>query len=488
MQCRSDVPGLDHRKSIDIVNIENIDYSDLNDRVGDNQRHSPESCSSSSSSGNSSFCSLDLASCSLVNDALELDLNIRQMEETQQRINVTLENLFKLRSHQQHLLQNRQRTDRLLNNSQGLRNIPEMGGHSGTYFQFHGENFTAPRGKHLVLMDCGEKQSGLSHLSESKKQRRSKDVFEQTQNILNGNVSGNDNKLILDNNQGSDNNSNSHQSSSSESPVKKIQVLMNSLLKNKNSPEENKEVGGKTIIQRDRKITRTKETFSVEDFTELIKSLPANHFTPDAVETRKSGLNQADGGTIRNNKILFHIANELKSSEIEFAANLKIICEDFTSFMIHSGSSPVQHHHNSFNNLADIYKLAQDLSQEFQYRIKYWDQFGKISDIFLHHHHSFNVYLPYLANFSSMNKHFDECCSNNPQYRKVCLNFEKLPVCRSLKIQHFLLKPVQRLPQYKLLLGDYLKNLSKADEDYADTVKALKFITDLLKNANDVIL
>ena len=57
-----------------------------------------------------------------------------------------------------------------------------------------------------------------------------------------------------------------------------------------------------------------------------------------------------------------------------------------------------------------------------------------------------------------------------------------------MKIQHFLLKPVQRLPQYKLLLGDYLKNLSKDDEDYTDTVKALKFITDLLKNANDVIL
>ena len=156
--------------------------------------------------------------------------------------------------------------------------------------------------------------------------------------------------------------------------------------------------------------------------------------------------------------------------------------------MIGSSQHVPQARINNFNNLPEIYNLSRDLSQEFEYRIKFWDEHRKISDIFLHYRSHFNIYLPYLQNFSLMNKHFDECCSNNSQFRNVCINFEKLPKCRNLKVKHFLLKPVQRFPQYKLLLTDYLKHLTKDAEDYEDTVKALEIVTDLLKNANDVIL
>ena len=70
-----------------------------------------------------------------------------------------------------------------------------------------------------------------------------------------------------------------------------------------------------------------------------------------------------------------------------------------------------------------------------------------------------------------------------------CLSesFEARPICRSLKLKHYLLKPVQRLPQYKLLLADYVKHLENEGEDYQDSLRALHMITDLLKNANDVI-
>ena len=46
---------------------------------------------------------------------------------------------------------------------------------------------------------------------------------------------------------------------------------------------------------------------------------------------------------------------------------------------------------------------------------------------------------------------------------------------------------MQRLPQYKLLLEDYLKHLEKDSEDYNDTRDALRIVSDVLKHANDVI-
>ena len=86
-----------------------------------------------------------------------------------------------------------------------------------------------------------------------------------------------------------------------------------------------------------------------------------------------------------------------------------------------------------------------------------------------------------------MNIQFDECCYKYPQFGKLVTKFEKLPKCRNLRIKHFLLKPVQRLPQYKLLLEDYLKHLDENSEDFSDTVEALKIVSDVLKHANDVI-
>ena len=65
--------------------------------------------------------------------------------------------------------------------------------------------------------------------------------------------------------------------------------------------------------------------------------------------------------------------------------------------------------------------------------------------------------------------------------------FEEQQICRSLKIKHFLLKPVQRLPQYKMLLNEYLKHIEKNDIDHNDTKEALQMISDLLLCANETI-
>ena len=82
---------------------------------------------------------------------------------------------------------------------------------------------------------------------------------------------------------------------------------------------------------------------------------------------------------------------------------------------------------------------------------------------------------------------FDQHCRKYPEYGTLVTIFEKSPKCRKLKIEHFLLKPVQRLPQYKLILEEYLKQLEEDNEDYKDTREALKIVSDVLKHANNTI-
>ena len=377
--------------------------------------------------------------------------------------------------------------------SQGPRAAGELGSCQSRSLNITSQpdNKTSVKRDSFTTRECDKKESSRLGNGPASALRSETDFLHETsQNILNGNCSSrrrSDNEEVINNNVHASNNQDDNSCRNSyqfpiESPVKnKIQGLINSvkILKNRNSVE--KEVVEKNIIPREKKNPRTKETFSVEDFTELIRSLPANHLPEE-------DLNNATKSDSRSKNQQFYVARELCTSERDYVANLKLICEDFQNFMIGSSQHVPQARITNFNNLPEIYNLSRDLSQEFEYRIKFWDEHRKISDIFLHYGSHFNIYLPYLQNFSSMNKHFDECCSNNPQFRNVCINFEKQPKCRNLKVKHFLLKPVQRFPQYKLLLKDYLKHLTKDAEDYEDTVKALEIVTILLKNANDVIL
>ena len=86
-----------------------------------------------------------------------------------------------------------------------------------------------------------------------------------------------------------------------------------------------------------------------------------------------------------------------------------------------------------------------------------------------------------------MTSHFESCCDKFPKFRKLVKEFEKFPQCRNLKLTHYLLKPIQRLPQYKLLLEDYLKYLNVTSEDYDDTATALTIVTEAAEHANETI-
>ena len=242
------------------------------------------------------------------------------------------------------------------------------------------------------------------------------------------------------------------------------------------------------VVSRTVRTGRTKGSFSVEDFTELINSLPANHLPQDlpGIGQTESDSNesQISSNSRKNQNQVFHIVKELMSSEADYISSLTLICDDFTNFL-HQASQHVPE--PNLDNLPEILQLSRQLLQEFQYRFHHWEENPKISDVFLSHSEQFSVYLRYLRNFSNMNKHFDDCYSNNPQFRTLSESFEARPICRSLKLKHYLLKPVQRLPQYKLLLADYVKHLENEGEDYQDSLHALQMITDLLKNANDVI-
>ena len=73
--------------------------------------------------------------------------------------------------------------------------------------------------------------------------------------------------------------------------------------------------------------------------------------------------------------------------------------------------------------------------------------------------HKMKLYTNYINEFSSLTEHFEDCCNRLPKFSKLFQDFERKDSCKHMKVKHYMLKPVQSLPQCRLLLEDYLKRL-----------------------------
>ncbi|TRY70606.1 hypothetical protein TCAL_02329 [Tigriopus californicus] len=133
------------------------------------------------------------------------------------------------------------------------------------------------------------------------------------------------------------------------------------------------------------------------------------------------------------------------------------------------------------------HSVSDDDRRDFEDRVENWDTQKKIADVIVKKGPFLKLYTTYIREFSTVNYHFDECCQKYPKFGKLVKEFEARERCRNLKIKHFMLKPVQRLPQYRLLLEDYLKHLDPQSPDFDDTTNALHIVSEAADHANDTI-
>ena len=192
-------------------------------------------------------------------------------------------------------------------------------------------------------------------------------------------------------------------------------------------------------------------------------------------------------------KKVYYIAKEIMTSERVYVDVLKLINIEFRDYVqkarleSKSGILPDHDFVKLFSNLPELMMLNEDLLRDFEQRISKWDEIKKIADVIIKKGPYLKLYTVYIRDFSAMNFHFDEVCQRYPKFGKLVKEFEKLPRCQHLKLKHFMLKPVQRLPQYKLLLEDYLKHLDSDSDDFDDTTLALKIVSDAAEHANDTV-
>ncbi|XP_036106867.1 FYVE, RhoGEF and PH domain-containing protein 6 isoform X1 [Molossus molossus] len=188
-----------------------------------------------------------------------------------------------------------------------------------------------------------------------------------------------------------------------------------------------------------------------------------------------------------------YIAKEIMNSEKVFVDVLKLLHIDFRDAVAHAsrqlGKPVIEDRilNQILYYLPQLYELNRDLLKELEERMLNWTEQQRIADIFVKKGPYLKMYSTYIKEFDKNIALLDEQCKKNPGFASVVREFEMSPRCANLALKHYLLKPVQRIPQYKLLLTDYLKNLLEDSGDYRDTQDALAVVIEVANHANDTM-
>ncbi|XP_013785067.1 uncharacterized protein LOC106469148 [Limulus polyphemus] len=206
-----------------------------------------------------------------------------------------------------------------------------------------------------------------------------------------------------------------------------------------------------------------------------------------------SGVTTEEAAARKKKKRVFYIAQEIMTSEMVFVDTLRLLNEDFRRAVEEAeqerGTSVIPE--DVLNQLLKYFPQLENLNKkllrELQERIEHWPETGKISDIFVTLGPFLKLYSSYFRDFNLTTALLDECRKKFPVFAEVVKEFETSPRCKKLSLSHYMLKPVQRIPQYRLLLQDYLHHLPEDSLDYEDTVIALEIVSQVADHANETM-
>lgn len=140
-----------------------------------------------------------------------------------------------------------------------------------------------------------------------------------------------------------------------------------------------------------------------------------------------------------------------------------------------------------FSCIRELLKFHKDFFQRLQDRMRNIPAFrtSSISDIFLFHTKFLLLYPLYVNNFDIAAATLKKMKANKPEFAEFVRQREQRPEMKLQDVESFLLTPVQRVPQYTLLLQDLTKQYNPKTTQYQDLMLALQHLRDCLSHINE---
>ncbi|KAM4740972.1 FYVE, RhoGEF and PH domain-containing protein 5b [Anableps anableps] len=188
----------------------------------------------------------------------------------------------------------------------------------------------------------------------------------------------------------------------------------------------------------------------------------------------------------------FYIVKELVDTERLHVKALRLLQKDFRKAVgsaIGDDGQPAlddDRLREILNELPDVYILHNKILTELESRIRLWENSQRIADIFLSRKAEFLVFTTYIGHYDRSMSLLEDSCRASPAFAAIVQKYEEQnPAEERVSFSRQLLQVIVRVAQYRLLLTDYLNNLSPDSKEYEDTQAAVAIMSDIADQVND---
>ncbi|KAM4740089.1 FERM, ARHGEF and pleckstrin domain-containing protein 2 isoform 3-T3 [Anableps anableps] len=183
----------------------------------------------------------------------------------------------------------------------------------------------------------------------------------------------------------------------------------------------------------------------------------------------------------------YFIAKEILTTERTYLKDLEVITVWFRSAVIKENAMPEGLMTLLFSNIDPIYEFHRGFLKELDQRLALWEgrsnahvkgDYQRIGDVMLKNMCALKEFTSYLQKHDEVLTELEKASKRIKKLETVYKEFELQKVCY-LPLNTFLLKPIQRLMHYKLILERLCKHYSPAHRDYEDCKEALKEVAEI---------
>uniref|UniRef100_A0A8C2ATX6 FERM, ARHGEF and pleckstrin domain-containing protein 2 n=1 Tax=Cyprinus carpio TaxID=7962 RepID=A0A8C2ATX6_CYPCA len=183
----------------------------------------------------------------------------------------------------------------------------------------------------------------------------------------------------------------------------------------------------------------------------------------------------------------YFIAKEILTTERTYLKDLEVITVWFRSAVIKENAMPEGLMTLLFSNIDPIYEFHRGFLKEIDQRLALWEgrsnahvkgDYQRIGDVMLHNMCALKEFTGYLQKHDEVLTELEKSTKRVKKLETVYKEFELQKVCY-LPLNTFLLKPIQRLMHYKLILERLCKHYAPQHRDYDDCKEALKEVAEI---------
>ncbi|CDQ87338.1 unnamed protein product [Oncorhynchus mykiss] len=183
----------------------------------------------------------------------------------------------------------------------------------------------------------------------------------------------------------------------------------------------------------------------------------------------------------------YFIAKEILTTERTYLKDLEVITVWFRSAVIKENAMPEGLMTLLFSNIDPIYEFHRGFLKEVDQRLALWEgrsnahvkgDYQRIGDVMLRNMCALKEFTNYLQKHDEVLTELEKATKRLKKLETVYKEFELQKVCY-LPLNTFLLKPIQRLMHYKLILERLCKHYSPDHPDHNNCREALKEVAEM---------